>query len=82
MVKKLCPICGTENTGGRPHTWHKNGSRKKKYTHQQITQMSEVVRERNGLVELLCSAVDIARQPDHWVRIKRGKATETAGRRD
>ena len=79
-MRKNCPICGVENTGGQIHTWHKTAHRKKKYTVEQITEMSEKAREINALVQMVCYAVDIARQPDYWVR--RGKATATKGRRN
>ena len=79
-MRKNCPICFVENTGGQIHTWHKTAHRKKKYTVEQIAEMSEKAREINALVQMVCYAVDIARQPDYWVR--RGKTTTTTRRRN
>lgn len=79
-MRKNCPVCGVENTGGQIHTWHKTAHRKKKYTVEQIAEMSEKAREINALVQMVCYAVDISRQPDYWVR--RGKATTTKRRRN
>lgn len=79
-MRKNCPICGVANTGGLPHTWHKSAHRKKQYTVEQITEMSEKAREINALVQIVSYAVDIARQPDYWVR--RGKTTTTKRRRN
>lgn len=63
---KRCPICLVENTGGRVHGWHKNGSRKKGYTPQQLTEMALVTIEQNRVRAIICDAVDLARQPLHW----------------
>ncbi len=79
-MRKNCPICGVANTGGLPHTWHKSAHRKKQYTVEQIAEMAEKAREINALVQVVSYAVDIARQPDYWVR--RGKATTTTRRRN
>lgn len=64
--RKNCPICGVENTGGRPHLWHRNGSRTKGYTASDLTKMAEDTRELRLTIAIVCDAVDIARQPDGW----------------
>ena len=79
-MRKNCPVCGVANTGGQIHTWHKTAHRKKQYTIEQIAEMSEKTREINALVQIVAYAVDIARQPDYWVR--RGKTTKTTRRRN
>lgn len=63
---KRCPICLIENTGGRVHGWHKNGSRKKGYTPEQLTSMAREAIEHNQVTAIICDAVDLARQPTHW----------------
>lgn len=66
MVRKNCPICGVENTGGLPHTWHKSAHRKKRYTVGHISRMVDENAEMRTVINLVCHAVDLARQPDNW----------------
>lgn len=66
MVRKNCPICGVENTGGQPHRWHKEAHRKKGHSVADITDMVAKTSEFRKTVELICHAVDLARQPDGW----------------
>jgi hypothetical protein len=65
VVRKNCPICGVENTGGWPHTWHKSAHRKKAYTVETIQTMSEHTREWNEVKAILCDAVDDARAKEY-----------------
>jgi hypothetical protein len=62
---KLCPVCGTENTGGQPHRWH-HAHRKSGLTVEQVAEMSRKTREANHLVRVVADAVDDAREPDKW----------------
>ena len=66
---KVCPVCKVENTGGRPHQWHKNGHRKKGYTAEVLSNMATQTIERNQVRAVVAEAVDLARQPDHWAGI-------------
>jgi hypothetical protein len=63
---KLCPICLTANTGGRPHAWHKTAHRKKNYTPEQVAEMARQAIEHNQVKAIICDAVDESRQPDGW----------------
>lgn len=63
---KLCPICHTENTGGKSHRWHKDGHRKSGHTLEQIADFARQTLERNQVKAIICEAIDEARQPDGW----------------
>lgn len=63
---KRCPICHVENTGGKPHGWHKQGHRKSKHTLEQLTEFSKATLELNQVKAIIGDAVDLARQPDNW----------------
>ena len=63
---KLCPICLTANTGGKPHRWHKQAHRKKGYTQDQLAEMARQSIEQNQVKAIICDAVDESRQPDGW----------------
>jgi hypothetical protein len=63
---KRCPVCLIENTGGRPHTWHKTAHKKKGYSSERIAEMVRQTIEQNQVKEIICDAVDLARQPDGW----------------
>jgi hypothetical protein len=63
---KRCPVCHVENTGGRPHVWHKTAHRKKQYSVEQIAGMAQQTLERNQVKSIICDAVDESRQPDGW----------------
>ena len=76
MVRKNCPICGVENTGGLPHTWHKSAHRKKAYTVGHISRMVDENAEIRTVVNLVCHAVDLARQPDGWRHNPKKSRTE------
>lgn len=65
-MRKNCPICGVENTGGWPHTWHKSAHRKKRYSVENISKMINENAEMRFFINLVCHAVDLARQPDDW----------------
>lgn len=75
---KLCPVCGTENTGGQPHSWHKAGHRRSGLTVEQVAELSRQTREANHLVRVVAEAVDDAREPDAW----RPQAARTAYHRE
>lgn len=62
---KRCPICHVENTGGKPHGWHKHGHRKSGFTTEQIAEFARQTLEVNQVKAVIFSAVDLARQPDH-----------------
>ncbi len=63
---KVCPICKAENTGGKPHRWHKVAHRQKGYTTEMLTEMVSQTIQRNQVKAIVSEAVDLARQPDHW----------------
>ena len=65
-VKRLCPICLAENTGGLPHRWHKMGARKKGRTQEELAAAARAVIEHNAVTAIVRDAVDEARYPDHW----------------
>lgn len=65
-VKRLCPICLAENTGGLPHRWHKMGARKKCRTQEELAAAARAVIEHNAVTAIVRDAVDEARYPDHW----------------
>jgi uncharacterized Zn finger protein (UPF0148 family) len=62
---KLCPFCGTENTGGLPHRWHKMAHREKARL-EQVAEMARQTVEVNRVRLVLADAVDEAREPDGW----------------
>lgn len=63
---KRCPICHVENTGGKPHGWHKHGHRKSGFTPEQIAEFAKQTLEVNQVKAIVCDAVDESRQPDGW----------------
>lgn len=63
---KLCPVCLTENTGGRPHRYHKLAARKSGHTLQELTIAARATIEQNAVIAILMDAVDEARHPDYW----------------
>lgn len=65
-MKRLCPICLAENTGGLPHRWHKMGARKKGRTQDELAAAARAVIEHNAVTAIVRDAVDEARYPDHW----------------
>jgi uncharacterized protein YoaH (UPF0181 family) len=65
-MRKNCPVCGVENTGGKIHTWHTSAHRKKQYSVEQIAEMSARTLESNQVRSIVAEAVDLARQPDGW----------------
>lgn len=65
-MKRLCPICLAENTGGLPHRWHKMGARKKCRTQEELAAAARAVIEHNAVTAIVRDAVDEARYPDHW----------------
>lgn len=65
-VKRLCPICLAENTGGLPHRWHKMWARKKGRTLDELAAAARAVIEHNAVTAIVFDAVDEARHPDHW----------------
>jgi len=62
---KLCPVCGTENTGGQPHRWHKMVHREKARL-EQVAEMARQTVEVNRVRLVLADAVDESREPDGW----------------
>lgn len=62
---KPCPVCGVENTGGRPHRWHR-AHRKSGLTTEQVAELSRQTRETNQLIRVVAEAVDDARESDAW----------------
>ena len=65
-VRKNCPVCGVENTAGKPHRWHKEAHRKKSYTQDELTRLANQTIEQNRVKSIICDAVDEARQSDGW----------------
>lgn len=63
---KLCPICFTENTGGRPHRHHKLAARKSGHTLEELAIAARATIEQNAIKAIVMDAVDEARHPDHW----------------
>ena len=46
---KLCPICLTENTGGRPHRYHKLAARKSGHTLEELAIAARATIEQNAI---------------------------------
>jgi len=65
-VRKNCPVCGIENTGGKVHVWHNNGHRKSGITLERLTVMAQQTMIVNQITADVAEAVDLARQPDGW----------------
>lgn len=63
---KLCPICFTENTGGRPHQHHRLAARKSGHTLEELAIAARATIEQNAVKAIVMDAVDEARHPDHW----------------
>ena len=74
-VRRNCPVCGVENTGGQIHRWHKEAHRKKGYVVGELTEMAKATMELNAVKAIICEAVDDARQGDGW-RSRPRKRTE------
>lgn len=61
-MKKACPICGVENTGGRVHGYHKSSHRKIKWTLEDVKAAADRTRDANAVRAIVSDAVDEARR--------------------
>lgn len=70
---KLCPVCLTENTGGRPHRYHKLAARKSGHTLEELAIAAREVIELNAVTAIVMDAIDESRHPDYWRARKRSE---------
>ena len=70
---KLCPVCLTENTGSRPHRYHRLAARKSGHTLDELAIAARAVIEQNAVISIVMDAVDEARHPDYWRARKRSE---------
>jgi len=70
---KLCPVCLIENTGGRPHRYHRLAARKSGHTLDELAIAARAVIEQNAVISIVMDAVDEARHPDYWRARKRSE---------
>lgn len=61
-MKKACPVCGVEATGGRVHGYHMNAHRKRKWTLDDVKVQADRTREANAVRAIVAEAVDEARR--------------------
>ena len=61
---RLCPVCFTENTGGRPHRYHKLAAKKSGHTLEELAIAARATIEQNAVIAIVMDAVEEARHPD------------------
>ena len=70
---RLCPVCFAENTGGRPHRYHKLAARKSGHSLEELAIAARATIEQNAVIAIVMEAVDEARHPDYWRARKRSE---------
>ena len=70
---RLCPVCFTETTGGRPHRYHKLAARKSGHSLEELAIAARATIEQNAVTAIVMDAVDEARHPDYWRARKRSE---------